>query len=44
MIEAGRRADRAIGAALEFAQQNPSGTLVMTAADSDAGAAAILSP
>jgi alkaline phosphatase len=44
MIEAGRRADRAIGAALQFAQQNPSGTLVMTAADSDAGAAAIQSP
>jgi glycerophosphoryl diester phosphodiesterase len=44
MIEAGRRADRAIGAALEFAQQAPSSTLVMTAADSDAGSAAILSP
>ena len=44
MIEAGKRADRAIGAALEYAQPNPAGTLVMTAADSNAGAAAILSP
>lgn len=44
MIEAGRRADRAIGVALEFAKQDPSSTLVMTAADSDAGSAAILSP
>jgi alkaline phosphatase len=43
MIEAARRADRAIGHAIEFTKDNPN-TLVMTAADSDAGAAAILSP
>ena len=43
MIEAARRADRAIGHALEFAEDNLN-TLVITAADSDAGAAAIISP
>jgi alkaline phosphatase len=43
MIEAGKRANRAIGVALEFAQNNANNTLVMTAADSDAGAAAIVS-
>jgi alkaline phosphatase len=46
MIEAARRADRAIGQALEFAKDNTvdQDTLVITAADSDAGGAAILSP
>jgi alkaline phosphatase len=44
MIEAARRADRAIGYALEFAKDSLNNTLVMTAADSDAGAAAIISP
>jgi alkaline phosphatase len=44
MIEATRRVDRAIGQAIEFAKANPNNTLIMTASDSDAGAAAILSP
>jgi glycerophosphoryl diester phosphodiesterase len=35
-IEATRRADRAIGAALDFIDRNPN-TLLLTAADSDAG-------
>jgi alkaline phosphatase len=43
MIEAARRADKAIGHALQFAKDNPN-TLVMTAADSDGGGAAIISP
>jgi alkaline phosphatase len=43
VIEAGKRADKAIGIALEFAQQNPNNTLVITAADSDAGGFAIYS-
>ncbi|MDQ3838309.1 MAG: alkaline phosphatase [Thermoproteota archaeon] len=44
MIEAARRADRAIGHALEFVKHNLNNTLVMTAADSDAGVAAIIGP
>jgi alkaline phosphatase len=43
VIEAGRRADRAIGIAREFAEQNPNNTLVLTAADSNAGAFEIFS-
>jgi alkaline phosphatase len=43
VIEAGKRADKAIGIALEFAEQNPNNTLVITAADSDAGGFAIYS-
>lgn len=37
VIEAGKRADKAIRIAIDFAQQNPDNTLVLTAADSDAG-------
>jgi alkaline phosphatase len=43
VIEAGKRADRAIGVALEYADQNINNTLVMTAADSDAGGFGIFS-
>src|SRR3712207_1684893 len=43
IIEAGKRADRAIGVALDYAQQNPRNTLVITAADSDAGGFGIFS-
>jgi alkaline phosphatase len=43
VIEAGKRADKAIGIALEFAKQNSNNTLVITAADSDAGGFAIYS-
>ncbi|HYJ00773.1 MAG TPA: alkaline phosphatase [Nitrososphaeraceae archaeon] len=43
VMEAGKRADKAIGIALEFAQQNPKNTLVVTAADSDAGGFGIYS-
>jgi alkaline phosphatase len=43
IIEAGKRADRAIGIAFDFAQQNPNNTLLLTAADSDAGGFGIYS-
>jgi alkaline phosphatase len=43
VIEAGKRADKAIGITLDFAQQNPNNTLVITAADSDAGGFGIYS-
>jgi alkaline phosphatase len=43
VIEAGKRADRAVGVALEYADQNINNTLVITAADSDAGGFGIFS-
>ncbi len=43
IIEAGKRADRAIGVALEYARQNPNNTLVITTADSDADGFGIFS-
>jgi alkaline phosphatase len=43
IIEAGKRADRALGVALEYADQNINNTLVITAADSDAGGFGIFS-
>lgn len=42
VFEALRRADRAIGVALEFQQRNPR-TLILTAADSDCGGMQVLS-